>query len=261
MPTRKVMRVKKKTFYECVGDAKAQKAISLTLILKIRLGRMSTLHNWSVNKLHEITGASPSTIKKYLPIMKAMGLVFMQGKNEQHLVVRKLSTRRACRNIDLSLIDLSSFKSAYNCFRALIAVSIQARKDFIRRTIQAVRQPSSYEELKEARRTMRRLVKMGAVAGMDSEYKEYGISRTRIAREIGNCLRTAHTVIMFAVNKGWWTKEQHPIRVLLSDICFRDTGEMFTYTTKNYLVLMQANTYTLNKSIYSIYYPLETLSV
>ncbi len=255
------MRVKKKTFYECVGDAKAQKAVSLALILKLRLGRMSTLHNWSVNKLHEVTGASPSTIKKYLPVMKAMGLVFTQGKNDRHLVVGKLSTRRACRNIDLSLVDLSTFKSAYNCLRAFIAMSIQARKDFIRRTIQGVRQPSSYEELKEARRTMRRLVKSGAVAGMDSEYRELGLSRARVAREIGNCLRTAHTVIKFAIKKGWWTKEQHPIRVLLSDICFRDTGGFFTYTTKNYLVLMKANTYTLKESLYSLFYPHETLSV
>ena len=255
------MRVKKKTFYGCVGETKIQKAVSLALLLKLRLGRMSTLHNWSVNKLHNITGASPSTIKKYLPIMRRMGLVFTQGKNGQHLVVSRLSTRRACRNIDLSLIDFSSFKSTYNCFRAFIAMSIQAKKDFIRRTIQAVRQPSSYEELKEARRTMKRLVKSGAVAGMDSEYKEYGLSRKRIAEEIGNCIRTAHTVIKFAVNKGWWSKEQHPVRVLLSDICFRDTGGFFTYTTKNYMVLMQANTYTLNESLFPLFYPHETLSV
>lgn len=249
------MQLKRKTFHECRGNKRIQKAVSLALLLKFRLGRVSTLHNWSVNKLHDIAGVSASTIKKYLPIMKSLGLVYTEGRNNEHLVVRRLSAKQQGRNIDVSQFNFSSFKDIYNCLRAFVALAIQARKDFIRRALHAVHNPSSIKELKSARAKLRRLVKNGVVGGMDAVYREFGISRAHIAKETGNCLRTAQNIIVFAVGKRWWKKENHQERVLLSGVGFRDTGEFFTYATKNYLVLSHANTYTLSDSIYKAVYP------
>lgn len=249
------MLLKRRIFHECTGSPRVQKAVALALLLKLRLGRTSTLHDWSVNKLHDVAGVSATTIKKYLPVMRDLGLVYTHGKNNSHLVVKKLTSHRAGRDIDISEFDFSSFKEIYNCLRAFLALAIQARKDFIRHTIHTLHNPSSIKELKKARAKMRRLVKNGAVSGMDAKFEDHGISRNRIAKETGNCLRTAHKVISFAVRKGWWRKENHQIRVLISDICFRETGGIFTYTTKNYLVLSLANTYTLADYIYSALFP------
>lgn len=249
------MLLKRKIFHDCTGNPRVQKAVSLALLLKHRLGRTSTLHNWSTNKLHDVAGVSASTIKKYMPIMKSMGLVHFCGKNNQHLVVSKISSHCQGRNINISKFDFSSFKEIHNCLRAFLALAIQARKDFIRRTIHALHNPTSSKMLKRARSKMRRLVKRGVVSGMDAVFEDHGISHARIARETGNCLRTAHSIIEFAIKKRWWKKEKHELRVLLSGIAFRDTGGLFTYTTKNYLVVSLANTYTLTKSIYNSIYP------
>lgn len=251
------MRLKRKIFHECIGNPRIQKAVSIAVLLKIRLGRVSTMHNWSVNKIHELTGISATTINKYLPLMKSIGLVCTEGRNNGHLVVKRLSSKRQGRNIDISKFDFSSFKDIYNCLRAFLALAIQARKEFVRRALHASQNPSSPGELKRARSKLRRLVKNGVISGMDAKFEDHGISRARIARETGNCLRTAHNIIEFAINKKWWKKENHEIRVLLSGIAYRDTGELFTYTTKNYLVISLANTYILEDSIYNSIYPWE----
>lgn len=251
------MQLKRKIFHECRGNKRVQKAVSLALLLKLRLGRTSTLRNWSVNKLHEVTGASASTINKYLPLMKEMGLVYTEGRNNEHLVVKKLSAKCEGRNINISKFDFSSFKDIYNCLRAFLALAIQARKDFIRRALQTLHNPASQTELKRARAKVRRLVKSGVVSGLDAVYKEFGLSRARIARETGNCLRTAQNIINFAVKKDWWDKFNWKERWIVRGVGFNNEGEMFTYATKDTLVMCLANTYALKHSIYKDIYPWE----
>lgn len=249
------MLLKRKIFHDCTGNPRVQKAVSLALLLKHRLGRTSTLHNWSTNKLHDVAGVSASTIKKYMPIMKSMGLVHFCGKNNQHLVVSKISSHCQGRNINISKFDFSSFKEIHNCLRAFLALAIQARKDFIRRTIHALHNPTSSKMLKRARSKMRRLVKRGVVSGMDAVFKELGLSRARIAKETGNCIRTAHNIINYAVKKRWWKKHNHKEKFYLEGVYFRDTGEFFTYSTRNLVVQCHANSYTLANSIYKDLYP------
>lgn len=251
------MRLKRKIFHECIGNPRIQKAVSIAILLKIHLGRISTMHNWTVNKIHNLTGISATTIKKYLPVMKALGLVHTEGRGSEHLVVRRLSSKRQGRNIDISQFDFSSFKDIYNCLRAFLALAIQARKEFVRRALHASHNPASSGELKRARAKLRRLVKNGAISGMDAKFEDHGISRARIARETGNCIRTASNIVSFAIKMRWWRKENHKIRVLLSGIGFRETGGLFTYATKNYLVISLANTYTLAESVYTSIYPWE----
>lgn len=255
MPTG--MQIKRKIFHNCIGNPRIQKAVSLALLLKLRLGRVSTLHDWSVNKLHDIAGVSASTIKKYLPVMRKMGLVYTEGRNNEHLVVRRLSSKCRGRNINISEFDFSSFKEIYNCLRAFLALAIQARKDFIRRALNALHDPRSSAELKRARSKVRHLVKMGVVSGMDAVYKELGLSRARIARETGNCLRTAHKIINFAVGKKWWVKVTRKERFIRRGVGFRNTGEIFTYATRDTLVFSLSNTYILRDSIYKDIYPWE----
>ena len=240
------MHLKRKIFHNCIGSPRAQKAVSLALLLKRRLGRTSTLHNWSANKLHNIAGTSPSTIKKYMPIMRALGLVHFEGRNNQHLVVSRIASNAKHRNIDVDAFCLDTFKDAYNSLRAFVALAIQARKDFIRHTLQTCKNPSNHKEFIKARKTLKRLVKKGTVSGMDATYTELGISYRRIAQETGNCNRTAQRIIKYALKRGWCNRYQQKEVFKLKGISFRDTGEYFTFSTKNYIILMHANRYSLS---------------
>lgn len=243
------MLLKRKIFHDCTGNPRVQKAVSLALLLKHRLGRTSTLHNWSTNKLHDVAGVSASTIKKYMPIMKSMGLVHFCGKNNQHLVVSKISSHTAHRNICIDEFCFDTFKDIYNSLRAFIALAVQARKDFIRRTIQTYLNPANHKVFIKARKTLKRLVKIGVLSGVDAEYKEYGLSYKRIAQEIGVCIRTAQRVVKYAVGNGWCRKHQNKEAYELRGVSFRDTGEIFTYATKHWVVQMHANTYSLSRLI------------
>lgn len=243
------MDLKRKFFNECIGDPRLQKALSLAICLKNQVGKTSVIRDWSVNKLHLITGASPTTIRKYLPILKSRGWVHFSGKRRQHLVVGRISSHTAHRNICINEFKFDSFKDIFNSLRAFLALALQARKDFIRQTLQTYRNPFNHKEFVKARKTLKRLVKRGVLSGMDARYKEYGLSLKRIAQETGNCIRTAQTTIKHAIGMGWCKKQHHPEAYYLKGISFRDTGEFFTYSTKNYVVLMHANTYILSDEI------------
>lgn len=255
------MQLKRKIFHQCRGNKRIQKAVSLALLLKLRLGRSSTLHNWSINKLHDVAGVSASTIKKYLPLMKSLDLIRIEGKANRHLVVRKLSSKHVGRNVDISKFNFSSYKDIYNCLRAFLALAIQARKDFIEHVLRAVHNPVSYKEMQSARSMLRRLVKSGVVRGMDAEYEDHGIGCKRIADETGVCLRTAHRIINFATNKSWWSKTNQRERWIVRGVGFNNAGEIFTYTTRDTLVIYHANRYNLNRSLYKDIYPLGTFCV
>lgn len=243
------MQLRRKTFYRCKGDPRLQKALAIALYLKCLLGRSSTLPNWSINKLHSISKISATTLKKFMPILRRQGWVRFDGKNNQHLVITKLASHTEGRNIKVDAFNFESYKETYNSLRAFIALAIQHRKDFIRRTIQTCQNPASHDELKKARRTMKRLVSTGVLKGTDATFKERGTSYKRIAEETGNCIRTAQRIIGYAVRKGWCIKEHHCEQYYLKGICFRDGGGFFTFSTRNNYYVMRPNTYALSLPI------------
>ena len=243
------MQLRKSIFNDIKGQPRLQKAVSLALYLKAILGQGSVLHNYTINKLHEKSGVSPTTLKKYLPILKKNKWIQLQGKHNQHLVISKLASHSQKRNISLDEFDFKSFKDTYNSLRAFLALAIQARKDFIRQTILSYHNPSNKKEFCMARKKVKRFVKMGVLNRVDSAYKEFGVSFKRIAQETGNCIRTAQRIIQFAIKRNWCIKHRHAEIYHLKGVGFRDTDGLFTYSTKDYLVLMHANSYTLENPI------------
>lgn len=243
------MQLRRKTFYGCKGDPHLQKALAIALYLKYILGRTSTLHDWSINKLHRISRISATTLKKFMPILRRQGWVRFYGKNNQHLIISKLASHTRGRNIEVDAFCFDSYKETYNSLRAFIALAIQHRKDFIKRTIQTYHDPSSYNEFIKARKTLKRLVTKEILKGTDVKYEELGLTFKRIAKETGNCIRTAQRIMGYAINKGWCFKEHHYIKRRLKGICFRDGGEFFSFSTRNYIYIKKPNSYILSPSI------------
>lgn len=242
------MEVRRRFFNECNGDPRLQKALAFTILLKERLGRTSIMCNYSINKIHILTKISPTTIKKYLPILIENGWVDFCGKNCQHLIVKKMCSGVKDRNIKVDKFCFDTFSDVYRSVRSFIALLIQARKDFVRRTIRIATDPQNGEDFKSARKLLKRLVKQGIAKGVYEKYKEYGLSLKRIAKETGNCIRTAQRTMKYAIEHGWAAKKHHFEQIFAPKISFRHV-DGYTYSRKNNLYKIYANTYELNISL------------
>lgn len=233
---------------ECKGLPKLQKTLAFAIFVKLKLGRSSLMQNYTINRLHTLTGISATTIKKYLPIAIRKGWVHFNGKHNQHLVVSKLCSQTSNRNINIDRFCFDSFIEVYRSIRAFLALIIQSHKDFIKRTIQSFKDPKTWKEFKAARNIVKRLVRKGLLEDMHDEYKEYGLSYKRIARETGNCVKTAQKIIKYAIKHKWVYKFTHSEQHNVPNTNYRNS-EFFTFSTRNNVYRVFANTYTLNKCV------------
>ena len=243
------MQIRRRTINECKGEPRLQKALAFAIYLKFKLGRSSFMESYSINKIHNLTRISATTIKKYLPILIENGWVSFCGKQNQHLVVSNLSSHTKGRNIKIDRFCFDSFSDVYNSIRSFLAILIQARKDFIKRTIQIATNPKVGENCKAARKTMKRLVREGIIR--DVEYKEYGLSYKRIAKELGNCARTAFRVMQYAIKKKLVGKHNNVEQIYAPKVFYRSIIG-YTFATKNNLYCVHANTYTISHGIVSL---------
>ncbi len=225
-----------------------QKALAFALLLKAKLGRSSSMHNYSINKIHTLTKVSATTINKYWPILIKNGWVKFEGKTNQHLIVSNLASHTDKRNIRVDNFCFDSYKDVYRSLRAFLALIIQSHKDFIKRTIQIATNPQKGQDYKAARKLVKRLVRQGVLRSIYDAYKEFGLSLKRIAKETGNCIRTAQSIMHYAITKGWVKRHHHYKQVFAPKVNYQYV-EGYTFSTKNNLYRVYANTYELTSSI------------
>jgi len=243
------MKVRRLILNGIKGQPMQQKALALAIYLKFKVGRDSIIKNFTINKIRNITGLSATTINKYLPILLENGWVTFCGSNKEHLVISRLASNTNNRNVCVDKFCFNSFKDVYNSIRSFLAILIQARKDFIKRTIQIATNPQKGQNCKAARKTMKRLVREGIIR--DGKYKEYGLSYKRIASELGNCARTAFRVMQYAINKNLLVKHNNIEQVYAPKVWYRHILG-YTFATKNNLYSVHANTYTITHGIISL---------
>ncbi len=241
-----IMELRRRLTYEIRGQPLLQKAVALAILIKLRTGKTSTLHNFTVNKLHLLTGLSATTINKYLPVMQEMNLISFQGAKKDVLVVHRLHSKTKHRNISIDLFKKNNFKSVYNSLRSFLFLLIQAKKDAVKRLFQSISEPKSIKELKAAKSTCRHFVSLNIIKG--NEYKEYGLSFKKIANVVGCCVRTAQNVVNYAIKNKWSSKHNHYEKVFMPNVCYLDI-DGYTFTTKNYGYIYYPNTYTLSPRV------------
>lgn len=239
------VRIKRKTMTLIKGSTRLQKAVSIAVFLKFKIDRSSIIRNYTPYKVQKLTGISPHTLKKYLPLMLELGLVSFCGKNNEHLVISRLHSKIENRNIDLGTFAFQSFREVYQSIRSYLFLLLQHRKEYVRRTLQIARYPKKGENFKAARKAVKRLVKQGVLKSPNEEPKEYGISLKRIGEEVGVCLRTAEEVVKFALIRKWCRKFTHFKATHMPGVNRMEVpGYMFT--TLNYGFNVTANTYVLS---------------
>ena len=229
--------IKRTILIQTLGSEQAQKAVALAIMLKNISGNSSVFYRFTINKMHIATRLSATALKKYIAILKQMGLVEVkQRKGKQMLIVKKMVSSCSHRNFNLPDIDCDCFKEIYSQVRAMAVVIAQSRLDFVRRTLQQRENPRNLKELKRARRLCKRY-------GYD-KFTENGISYKRLAQLIGCSIATAIKVVKDAIQRRWIAKINHYSKVLMKGVHFREI-EGYTFTTKNYGYKVGANTYSI----------------
>lgn len=240
------MQVKRALLFWTMGNKTNLKAVSLLIALKSKLDKTSSLNKASQNKIAELAGVSPNTIKRYMPVWERLGLVEWRGKNKDVFVINRLSSKTKHRNIDLSRVDMKSFKSIYESLKSFIFLIVLSCKCFVKRMIRIATDPKKGEDYKGAKKFCNRYARREQERVI--EYKEYGISYKKIGEKLGFCKRMAEKIVEKAVKKGWCHKETHFEKVSMPGVN-RMYVEGFTFTTKNYGFIVKANTYKLNRNI------------
>ena len=80
------------------------------------------------------------------------------------------------------------------------------------------------------------------------KYEEFGLSYKRIAKETGNCVRTAERTVKDAIVHGWCNKLRNFYQKFMYRVNRREVPG-FTFTTKNNGYVMFSNTYTLSPAV------------
>ena len=229
-------------------NSQLRKAIAFSLFVKAHT-RNSIVKNWSINKLHNITGISVNAIKDRLFVLKNMELVEETGLGNKHLVFKSLHSHTAHRNI---VIPETTFKpnanlkrNAYaqeiknieNTLTAMLLVEIQRRKDFAKQMIQRRREPCSKKEYTEAVKTCNRF-------GYGKKFIDKGISYKYMAAKIGMSVCKSIQIVKFAVKCKFIKKIRNICKRI--SICSKYIEDMlvnYTYSYRNHIYKNYANKY------------------
>lgn len=249
------MYLRRKIVNQLKGDPLLQKAVAIAILIKRKLGRTATMGDFTINKLYELTKISPTTLNKYLPVLINHKWARIDGnqKGKKSLTILNMSSHNKGRNIRIDRFCFNSFKEVYRSLRAFLALIVQSRKDFIQRTLLLVTDPKNGKSYKVARKKVRRLVRNGFLNSMYQKYVECGLTLRRIAKETGNCVRTAQKIMQYAIKRKWCEKQHNieKIKVDASNPYSKFIPFKHAFLSHGYLYIFHANTYTLSKGISS----------
>ena len=244
----KVMLIKKTFISMVVGDLIEQKTLALAIYLKYKLTD-SRFKHYTLNKLANATGLDYKTLRKYMALLISHEYAHIEGMDKKQIfVVNSLAAKKQNCNVDIGIFDCTSLKTTIKSLRAFIVMHLQAKKDEIKQILQARNDPKRSDDYREVRKKVRKLVREGVLQSPIQEYKEYGLSYKRIAKELGCSIVTAVKIVKCALEKGWATKQRNFEQIY-------DKGvngvpvEGYTFTTKDYLYIIHPNTYTLSPSV------------
>lgn len=243
------MQIRRKILNDLYRNPELRKAIAFSLYIKSRVVSSSVPH-WSINKLHEISGISSTTVKKRLRILKQYGAISFTGKNHHCLVFSSLQSHTAHRNITISDIDFVLDKKSHKNQKAqnvkfiddilttLLIVEIQNRKNYARQMIQQSKQPKDLTELKEAKKACNRF-------GYSAEFVDNGISYKRMAEKIGCCLQKAFNIINCATKNKILNKIKNVQKFYFHGAKFinEELKRIYTYIKGNIAYRVGANRY------------------
>jgi len=247
--------IRRRIINDIEGSPLKQRAVAFALLLKELTKDSSVIHNYTVNKVCQMTRVEcqknkknrrgftmmhAKTVSKYVDVLIKMGLVYIDGKG--NLFLKKMASDNKHRNLNISKFMIDKTKNIYNQIRDLIFLLVQAQKDFINSLLRLRKEPTPDVDLKKVRRLCKK-----CCDDPNAEYKEYGVSYRRIARSVGCCARTAVNVVNDAIKRNWCTKTNNCERIPIQGANF-DELPGFTFLSRGYGYIIRSNTYTLARA-------------
>lgn len=249
-------QIRRKILHQMYRNPKLRKAVAFSLYVKSQTAS-STVQNWTINKLHELTGVSSLAIRERLKVLRELGLIEEIGAHKKHLVFKTLKSHTSHRNASVPTIEFilnknirknekaQKIKLIENTLSVMLVIEMQSRKEFAKQMIRQKNDPVNLQELKVAQKACNHF-------GYGKRYVDNGISYKHIAEKLGVSIQKAFEIISFAVKNQILRKKRNIQSRYLS--CFKYIEDMikhsYTYYKNNHVVKVSANTYSLIAGIY-----------
>lgn len=229
-------------------NSQLRKAVAFAVFVKAHT-RNSIVKDWTINKLHALTGVSAEAVKARIATLRDMELVEEVGIGKKHLVFKSLHSHTAHRNIQIKDIefkqDKNLKKNAYaqevknveHVLTAILLVEIQRRKDFAKQMIQQKQNPRSKKEYKDA-------VKVCNNFGFGENFVNKGISYKFMAAKLGISMFKAVQIVKFAVECKLIKKVHKAYKQITA--CSKYIEDMitnYTFVYRNKIYKIPANRY------------------
>lgn len=236
--------IRRNIFYCIYNDRNIVKALALAVFVK-NMVKSSSIPNFTIDKLHKLTGLHATTIKKRLKTLDNLGLISRTGNNEEHLVFNSISSHHKFRNVDISKAIFDSVKDVEKSLLTFVVVEIQKRKNFVKQLLNLKETAKNYAEAKAANKKCRAF-------GLYGEYQEYGISYRKIAKEMCVSVAKAVSIVKYAVENQFLNKTHNQKQVFclgVASIAKYELNIGGTFYTKDNIYKIYANTYTLGSRL------------
>lgn len=209
----------------------------MSLFVKRRI-KSSAVNHFSYNKLHKLTGLHLNTCRRYVKVLRSLGLARFDGNGNNTLVFCTLKSRHQKNNIKLGeAIGTKVSDIAYQLL-AIFNVEIIKHKEFAKHIIATA--TNGIKHVKAAKFKARKY-------GYGREFIEHGLSFKGIAKRLKCCVQKAQNIIKFCVKFKFLTKHHNVQQFYDRQALIRYSlfSDRYTFATKNNLYVVKANTYSL----------------
>ena len=230
------MKVRKSIIHKLNNDAQVRKALALSLYCKDELG-IHYVKEFTYNKLHVLTGIHVNTLKKRIRTLMEVGLAFMEGRK---LVFNKVHKDNNRNNIILDTERIHTLKDYEYAIISLGIAIVQANKIFAKSVIDKCTDPKNLKEYKSAK-------KLANAHGYGRNFVDNGISYEYMANKFGISVKTACSVVKFAVKNLILCVKKNFEQIFVKSVN-KAIGKFYseyTFSTKNNIYVVHANSYSL----------------
>lgn len=240
------MKIRRTTYYAGIKDKDFVKALSLLCYLKNEFAS-SVIPDYTLDKIHKITGLHSDTCKKRIKTLVRLGFVetFTTKDGRTMLKLNSVASRHNNRNIDLNCVVFDSVKSVEKSLYAIYIGEIQKHKEYVKQTIYEAHNSYDLKKLKEAKKRS---------CGYGDKFVDNGLSYKGIAKRLKVSLQKAFNIVSFATEFDFIVKIKRQYQLFCRDayrrfeFCKNDFMK-FMFCTKNNLYLILANQYRLGERL------------
>ena len=195
--------------------------------------------DFSFNKLHNMTGLHHVTLRKRMATLEGMSLIMRHGKEKRNLSFLRVHRSNDRNTITFPDEELKSVKDYEDALLSITIVETQRHKEYVHKLINTIKHSHNYADVKKACRKVN-----GEYEGV-REYVDNGISYKYLSKKMGVSLQKAFQVVRFAVEKKFVELKKNFEQIFSKGVnhYLDKMNSVFTFSTKNNIYMVKANTY------------------